>query len=130
MTTFNPNKLYKNPKNARCMGVCAGIGDYFDVRPGILRMLTIIGCLLGMFTPIIFGYFILGFMLDKKPSEISEKPEEEAFWKKARTKPDYTRVDLTKRFDDIEKRTREMEAYMTSKVFKLSRELRELEEKE
>lgn len=129
MTRFNPNKLYKDPKNGRVMGVCAGIADYFDVRPGIVRMLTILGCVFGMFPPIIFGYFILGFMLDSKPTEIYEKPEEEAFWKKARTKPDYTRVDLTRRFEDIEKRTRDMEAYMTSKAFKLSRELRELEDK-
>ncbi|MEE8370558.1 MAG: envelope stress response membrane protein PspC [Sphingomonadales bacterium] len=125
---FNPNKLYRDPRNGRCMGVCAGIADYFDVRPGVVRLITIIVTVMSGIWPGVCAYFILGFMLDVKPDEIYEKPEEDEFWRKARNHPDYTRVDLNKRFDDIERRTRDMEAYITSKRFRLDRELRSLED--
>ncbi len=128
MTRFNPNRLYKDPVNGRCMGVCAGIGDYFDVKPGIVRLLMIIGILMSGIFPLLFIYVIMGFMLESKPREIIEHPEEDKFWKQVRTKPAYTKVDLNKRFEDIEARTRNMEAYMTSKQFRLQRELRELED--
>ena len=39
---YNPNLLYRDPRNGRIMGVCAGIADYFDVRPGFVRLMTVI----------------------------------------------------------------------------------------
>jgi phage shock protein C len=128
MTTFNPNRLYKNPEDGRFMGVCAGVADYFDIRPGIIRLLTIIAFFMTGAFPTLVTYMILGFVLEEKPEEIIKDPEEEKFWTKARTKPAYTKVEMQSRFDDIEKRTRVMEAYLTSKQFKLNRELRELED--
>lgn len=128
MTRFNPNKLYKDTRNGRCMGVCAGVADYFDVRPGVVRLLTIIGAAMaGVVGPVI-AYFILGFVLEKKPEEMYARPEEDEFWRQARTRPEYTAVDLRRRFEDVERRTRAMEAYVTSKRFRLDRELRELED--
>ena len=128
MTRFNPNKLYKDPRNSRCLGVCAGIADYFDVRPGVVRLLTIIGALMTGIWAFVCAYLILGFVLERKPEEMYERPEEDEFWRRARTKPEYTAVDLRRRFDDIERRTRDMEAYVTSKRFRLDREQRELED--
>ncbi|MCK5040969.1 MAG: envelope stress response membrane protein PspC [Sphingomonadales bacterium] len=128
MNTFNPNRLYKNPKDGRFMGVCAGVADYFDIRPGIIRLLTIVAFFMTGIFPTVFVYVLLGFVLEEKPEEIIEDPEEEKFWQKARTKPAYTKVEMQSRYDDIEKRTRHMEAYLTSKQFKLNRELRELED--
>lgn len=125
MTRFNPNKLYKNPREGKCMGVCAGVADYFDVRVGLVRFLFILAVLWSGFTALV-PYFILGFVLDRKPDALYEDPAEDEFWKKVRTQPDYTAVDLRRRFDDIERRTRDMEAYMTSKKFKLDRDLRDL----
>ncbi len=125
---YDPNLLYRDPRNGRCMGVCAGIADYFDVRPGFVRLMTVILALITGIWPVLCGYFILGFVLDAKPDEIYEKPEEDEFWRQARNKPDYMRVDLGKRFEDIERRTRNMEAYITSKKFRLDRELRSLED--
>lgn len=128
MTRFNPNRLYKDPRNGRWCGVCAGIGDYFDVRPGVIRLLTIIGAVLTSVLPVLCAYFLLCFILDRKPDEMYEDPEEDKFWRDVRTKPEYTAVDLTKRFRDVEKRTQKLEAYVTSKRFNLDRELRDLED--
>lgn len=128
MTRFNPNKLYKDPRNGRCLGVCAGIADYFDVRPGVVRLITVIVTIMTGIWAFVCAYFIMGFVLDRKPEEMYERPEEDEFWRRARTKPDYTAVDLRRRFEDVERRTRAMEAYVTSKRFRLDRELRELED--
>lgn len=128
MNSFNPNRLYKNPNEGRFMGVCAGVADYFDIRPGIIRLLTIISFFMTGAFPTLVVYVLLGFVLEEKPEEIINDPEEDKFWQKARTKPAYTKVEMQSRYDDIEKRTRNLEAYLTSKQFKLNRELRELEE--
>ena len=125
--TYNPNRLYKDPRNGRIMGVCAGIADYFDIRPGVIRLMALIGLFMSGFIPAICVYFLLGFVMSPKPDEIYEKPEEDKFWREARTKPDYTSVDLRKRFESIDKRIQSMEAFVTSKQFRLSRELRDLE---
>lgn len=128
MTRFNPNKLYKDPRNGRWLGVCAGVADYFDVRPGVVRLITVIGALMTGIWGLLITYVIMGFVLDKKPEEMYERPEEDEFWRQARTKPEYTSVDLRRRFEDVERRTRAMEAYVTSKRFRLDRELRGLED--
>lgn len=130
MTSFNksPTRLYKNPRNGKIMGVCAGIADYFGITTTPVRVLTVIG----MFTPlsgfILIGYFVLGFCLSPKPVDLYEDEQEEEFWKQTRKSPDYTAADMRRRFRDIERRTGDMEAYMTSKRFKLDRELRALED--
>lgn len=128
MTRYNPNRLYKNPRDGKVMGVCAGIADYFDMRPFVIRVLVVLGMLVGAFAPILIGYFVLGIVLEPKPSELYNDPQEDEFWRKVRTQPDYTSADLKKRFQDIERRTRRMEAYMTSRKFRLDRELRGLED--
>jgi len=123
-----PTKLFKNPREGKIMGVCAGIADYLDVRVGVIRFFTIVG----LFTPLsgifFIGYFILGFVLDAKPMGLYEDDTEEEFWKQTRKAPDYTAAELRSRFRDIERRTSDMEAYMTSKRFKLERDLRALED--
>jgi len=128
MTRFNPNRLYKNTRDGRGMRGCAGIADYVDIKASLVRFLTIIAGFISGFFPVVFVYVLMGFVLEDKPAEIIEDPEEDRFWREARTKPDYTKADLNTRFEDIEKRTRDMEAYMTSRQFRLQRELRELED--
>lgn len=130
MTSFNksPTRLYKNPHNGKIMGVCAGVADYFGITTTPIRVLTVIG----MFTPlsgfILIGYFVLGFALSPKPVDLYEDEQEEEFWKQTRKSPDYTAADMRRRFRDIDRRTCDMEAYMTSKRFRLERELRALED--
>jgi len=130
MTNYKsrPTKLYKDPRRGKCMGVCAGIADYLDIRVGVVRVLTVIGTLVTGIWFFVIGYFILGMVLDPKPRDMYEDEKEEEFWKQTRKAPDYTAAELRRRFRDIARRTSEMEAYMTSKRFKLERELRSLED--
>lgn len=110
------------------MGVCAGVADYFDVSVGVVRFLTIIGAVFTGIWLFVIGYFILGMVLDPKPEGLYEDEREEEFWKQTRKSPDYTAAEMRRRFRDIERRTSEMEAYVTSKRFRLERELKALED--
>jgi len=110
------------------MGVCAGVADYLDIKVGVVRVLAVIGALMTGLWPFAILYFIMGFVLDARPGDLYEDEKEEEFWKQTRKSPDYTAAELRRRFRDIERRTADMEAYMTSKRFRLERELKALED--
>jgi len=124
----SPTRLYKNPADAKIMGVCAGIAEYTGMSVGVVRFLVVVGALftgIGMF---VVGYLIVGMVLDTKPEDLYEDEKEEEFWRQTRKAPDYTAAELRRRFRDVERRTTDMEAYITSKRFRLERELRALED--
>ena len=123
-----PTKLYKSPREGKVMGVCAGIADYLDIKVGVVRFLTVVGTLVTGIWFFVIAYFVMGMVLDAKPASLYDDDTEEEFWKQTRKAPDYTAAELRSRFRDIERRTNDMEAYMTSKRFKLERDLRALED--
>lgn len=127
MTARNPNKLYKHPRKGKLMGVAAGLADYSGVNANLIRVALVIGSLLGWFLPLIIIYIVLGVVLEAKPADLYENEAEEQFWRGVRTRPDYTAVELRKRFRRIDERLQTMESYITSKRFRLDRELRDLE---
>jgi phage shock protein C len=59
-------KLYRSDKNKVIAGVCAGLGEYFNVTPKLFRVLFIIGLLFGFF-PSIVVYLIFWVLLDANP---------------------------------------------------------------
>lgn len=128
MSKSRPSKLYRDPERARIMGVCAGLADYFGMNACFVRFLVIIGAIFLFFWPVVIGYLILGFALERRPDDLYEDTQDEEFWRTVRTRPDYTMVDLRQRFRDVEKRTRDLEAYVTSRQFRLNRELERLED--
>lgn len=126
MTINSPTRLYKDRRNAKWMGVCSGIADYFGMKPGAVRLLMILAAFMTSFIPVLFIYLILGFSLDNKPEDLYEDDKEEEFWRDTRKSPEYSTAEMRRRFRDVERRTADMEAYMTSKKFKLERELNNL----
>ena len=109
------------------MGVAAGLADYSGVNANLIRVALVIGSLLGWFLPLLIIYIVLGVVLEAKPADLYENEDEERFWRGVRTRPDYTAVELRKRFRRIDERLQTMESYITSKRFRLDRELRDLE---
>lgn len=122
------NKLYKDKRNGKVCGVCAGLGDYFAIDTTVIRVVAVIG----LFTPangiICIGYFLLCWLLDNKPSDLFETKEEDKFWKGVRTQPKNTVRDVRHKFREIERRLRATEAHVTSKQYNLHREFKDLED--
>ncbi len=143
MTDYKPRMLYRNTRDARVMGVCAGLADYLDVRVCVIRFLTIIGILFSGGW-LIALYVVMGFILDPMPEHLyrprpasrrerrrerRERRRERRYWQLDEpSRPDYDTRDVRRRYDTIDRRLRNLEAYMTSKKFRLDRELRGLED--
>ncbi|MFT4732022.1 MAG: phage shock protein C [Gammaproteobacteria bacterium] len=68
--------LYRDPKNGKIAGVCAGIADYFKLEIWLVRILTITAFFLLGGSFVLVAYIAAWFILDKKPnSSISTNGE-------------------------------------------------------
>ncbi len=122
----SPNRLYRNPEQGKLLGVCAGLADYFGVNAWTVRIMAIISLVL--FTlPTLVGYFAAAIFMPRRPDALYASREEEDFWRDVRTEPSHTVGDLKLRFQQLERRLRAIEAYVTSKEFDLNREINDLQ---
>ncbi len=68
MARFKMKKLYRNTRNGRINGVCAGLADYFGFGVGKIRIAAIIAFLITGLFPTAILYILLGMALDPKPT--------------------------------------------------------------
>lgn len=122
----SPSRLYRIPQEGKILGVCAGLADYFGMNPWTVRLMAAIS--LVFFTlPTLVAYFTAAALLPRRPEHLYATREEEVFWRDVRTAPGQTVGDLRLRFQQLERRLRAMEAYVTSKEFDLNREINDLD---
>jgi phage shock protein C len=126
MPRRNPNRLYRDPRRGKILGVCAGIADYLGIDPLVVRIVAVIG-LIFFFLPTIIAYFLAGALIERRPEDLYASGEEARFWRSVRTEPAQTVRDLRHRFREIERRLQAMERWVTSREFKLNREFRNLD---
>jgi phage shock protein C len=70
MSGFDRTKtLYRDSKNGRIAGVCAGIAEYFGLEKWLVRILTVTAFFLLAGPFVIVTYIAAWFILDKKPLE-------------------------------------------------------------
>ena len=60
-------KLYRSRKNKMLCGVCAGIADYLNMDPTIIRLLTVALCCTGMG---ILVYVVAAFIVPEEPFQM------------------------------------------------------------
>jgi phage shock protein C len=66
-------RLYRARKERMIGGVCGGLGAYFGIDPTLIRLLFIIGLLMG--GPGVLAYLILLIVVPEEPlATISEPP--------------------------------------------------------
>lgn len=121
----SPVRLYRNRRQGKVAGVCAGIADYFGISPLPIRVLAVLGLVM-FFIPTLFAYIIATMLLSTKPEDLFESKDEERFWRGVRKEPKDTVFDLDTRFAETEKRLRAMEAHVTSREFELRRKFKDL----
>ena len=59
-------RLYKSQDNKIFGGILGGLGDYFNIDPVILRVITVFLCFLTGIFPLITAYLITCFIVPKK----------------------------------------------------------------
>jgi phage shock protein C len=119
-------RFYRDKRNGKVMGVCAGIADYtgFDVTLVRIGMLAAVFLSSGSILPI---YFIAGFVAPDKPRELdTSDAEERQFWQSVRTSPARTARDIRLRLKDIDRRLADVESYVTTENRTLAREIEQL----
>jgi phage shock protein C len=119
-------RFYRDKRNGKVMGVCAGIADYtgFDVslvRVGFLAALFMSG---GSILPF---YFIMGFVSPTKPVALERADsEQQQFWQGVRASPTRAERDIRSRLKDIDRRIADIESYVTTENRSLAREIEAL----
>jgi phage shock protein C len=118
--------FYLDKRNAKFMGVCAGIADYtgFDVL--WVRVGVAIATLFGFPFPLV-AYFIIGWVADDKPGMLYDAdPEDKQFWQKTRAAPGRSIREIRSTFRDVDRRLRDIELQYTSPNQRLAREIDDL----
>ncbi|PCI60277.1 MAG: envelope stress response membrane protein PspC [Gammaproteobacteria bacterium] len=148
----NSKELYRLPSRGKIAGVCAGLADYLGWETWLVRILVVSGVLFGM--PFLIMIYIAGwFILDKKPNgnsknkfnhqeqrnssytedsaSIQRKVVNESIKVKSRIwqagePPKQAFHDIRRKFNGLEKQLRQMESYVTSAQYTVSREISKL----
>lgn len=118
--------LYRDKLNAKFMGVCAGIADYTGINVSWVRL----GFIISLFTPMsgltLPGYFVAGFLLNKKPAGLYTDRDEQKYWQRVRQSPKRTAREIRARFRDIDHRLAEVESFYVTNNARLSAEIERL----
>ncbi|MGF1679889.1 envelope stress response membrane protein PspC [Photobacterium makurazakiensis] len=124
--------LYRDPKNGKLGGVCAGIAEYFGMEIWLVRILTVSAFLLGVGFIVTLAYIAACLILDKMPEERSyqqyifrEHHVKQKPWQAGKPASQILQ-NVESELNDIEQDLRKMEAYVTSSAFKVDREFRNL----
>lgn len=120
-------RLYRDMRRGKLLGVCAGIADYFGFGVTVTRIAA--AFMLLFFPPFtIASYLILGVLLPVKPPEFYGDEDKDRFWRDIRRSPQNTLSEVRHRFRALELRLRHMETYVTSERYDLDRQFRDLGE--
>jgi phage shock protein C len=59
-------KLYRSRVNRMIFGVCGGLGEFFGIDTTIIRLLFVVGALLG-FGSFVLIYLVMFFVVPEEP---------------------------------------------------------------
>lgn len=122
----NPIGLYRDTRNARIAGVCAGLGAYFEIKPKFIRVAAILGMVFGFLPAILVGYIVLALLLKPMPEQTFNSAAEERFWRGMSASPNRTVEELRERFRALDRRLADIEGRVTSDEFNLRQKFRDL----
>jgi phage shock protein C len=119
-------RYYRDKRNGKIMGVCAGIADYtgFDVALVRIAFLAALFMSGGSILPF---YFVMGWVSPSKPVSLERVDrEEKQFWQGVRASPTQAARNIRSRLKDIDRRLADIESYVTTENRSLAREIEQL----
>lgn len=126
---WRAQRFYRDPRNGKIMGVCAGVADYFGWNVTFIRILAVIALLwFSIFT--LVAYIGLGCLLPSKPGKLYDWDDDERYWRSVRRSAGETFRDVRQRFRELDMKLQHMEGYVTSNRYDLDRQFRDLENQE
>lgn len=124
---IHPNQLYRSREHKLIGGVCAGIAEYFGISRLLVRIVTLISLIcFTLLTLAVYGGAC--FFLKKRPQGQKLEQEENKFWQSMHRSSKETLNKVHEQFSSMEKRMQDMEAYLTSRSYKLNRAFDKLQD--
>ena len=119
-------RFYRDKRNGKVFGVCAGIADYTGFDVSLVRVCFLAAVVMSGGSVLPF-YFIAAMVTPTKPRqfEMADR-EEKKFWQGVRQSPTRTARDIRSRFKDIDRRLADIESYVTTENRSLAREIEQL----
>ncbi|MDT8408679.1 MAG: envelope stress response membrane protein PspC [Wenzhouxiangellaceae bacterium] len=120
--SIHRNRLYRNRRRGLLAGVCAGVSDWTGFNLTALRVAVVLLAI--PFTAVIvIGYLVLALLLPVAPKNLYQDEQDERFWRETRRAPSDSVSSLNQRFRSLDKRLQRMEAWLTSREYRIRKEL-------
>ena len=119
-------RFYRDKRNGKLFGVCAGIADYTGFDVSLMRVCFLAAMFMsgGGILPF---YFIAAMVTPTKPAAFERADsEEKQFWQGVRASPARAARDISSRMKDIDRRLADIESYVTTENRSLAREIEQL----
>src|SRR5205814_3085430 len=129
--TYSPQpasrtRFYRDKRNGKLFGVCAGIADYTGFDVSLVRVCFLAAMFMSGGGVLPF-YFIAAMVTPTKPVSLERADvEERQFWQGVRAAPARAARDIRSRFKDIDRRLADIESYVTTENRSLAREIEQL----
>ena len=119
-------RFYRDKRNGKMFGVCAGIADYTGFDVSLVRVCFLAAMFMSAGGVLPF-YFIAALVTPTKPRafEVTDR-EEKQFWQGVRASPARAARDIRSRFKDIDRRLADIEVYVTTENRSLAKEIEQL----
>ena len=120
-------RFYRDKRNGKVMGVCAGIADYTGFDVSLVRICFLAAVFMSGGSVLPF-YFIAGWIAPDQAARAraSDDREDKQFWQGVRASPARAARDIRSRFRDIDRRLADIESYVTTENRSLAREIEQL----
>ncbi|MBO2591500.1 envelope stress response membrane protein PspC [Shewanella algae] len=129
MTESGKRTLYRIPQQRKIAGVCAGVAEYFNLEPWLVRVVAASIFLLGGSGIVVIIYLLLWMILDVKPWTAKDTHKDigvkKKVWQAGEPAKQVLR-DVSNRFQSLEHRLRALEQHVTSEQFELKRQINNL----
>jgi len=106
------------------LGVCKGIAEYFDLSIFWVRMALVIVFIFSGFWPVIGVYLVAAFFMKPQPVKPIKSEGEREFYDSYVHSPKTAAQRLKKKFEDLERRIRNMEDKVTGREYEWERRFR------
>jgi len=116
-------RFYRDKRNGKLFGVCAGIADYTGFDVSLVRVCFLAAVFMsgGGILPF---YVIAAMITPTKPHvfEVTDTADKQ-FWQGVRASPARAARDISSRMKDIDRRLADIESYVTTENRSLAREI-------
>jgi phage shock protein C len=119
-------RFYRDKRNGKLFGICAGIADYTGFDVSLVRVCFLAAVFMSGGGVLPF-YFIAAMVSPTKPREFDRvDTEDKQFWQGVRASPTRAARDIRSRFRDMDRRLADIESYVTTENRSLAREIEQL----